>query len=231
MSSTELAKTNDLGADIERVMIDGDLAMLTPAQRVTYYNRTCESLGLNPLTKPFAFIKLNGKLVMYALRDCTDQLRARNKVSITIVSRDKFDDVYVVTARATQGDRCDESTGAVPIGSLKGEALANAFMKAETKAKRRVTLSIVGLGILDESEVSSIPTAKPVNVTDDGEIVDSEQIAARLLDIHTRIENATCQEDLMAIYNDSAGLDTKTRELIKKALGKRRKEFEGPVAS
>jgi hypothetical protein len=30
-------------------------------------------------------------------------------------------------------------------------------MKAETKAKRRVTLSICGLGMLDESEVESLP--------------------------------------------------------------------------
>jgi hypothetical protein len=37
--------------------------------------------------------------------------------------------------------------------------MANALMKAETKAKRRVTLSICGLGMLDESEVESIPGA------------------------------------------------------------------------
>jgi hypothetical protein len=33
-------------------------------------------------------------------------------------------------------------------------------MKAETKAKRRVTLSIVGLGMLDESELETIPQLK-----------------------------------------------------------------------
>jgi len=32
-------------------------------------------------------------------------------------------------------------------GALKGEARANAFLKAVTKAKRRVTLSICGLGL------------------------------------------------------------------------------------
>ena len=35
-------------------------------------------------------------------------------------------------------------------------ALANAIMKAETKAKRRVTLSICGLGMLDETELETI---------------------------------------------------------------------------
>jgi len=40
-----------------------------------------------------------------------------------------------------------------------GEARANLMMKAETKAKRRVTLSICGLGMLDETEVESLPPA------------------------------------------------------------------------
>jgi hypothetical protein len=37
-------------------------------------------------------------------------------------------------------------------------------MRAETKAKRRVTLSIVGLGWTDESELSSLPRARVVAV-------------------------------------------------------------------
>jgi len=103
---------------------------------------------------------LNGKLTLYAKRDATDQLRASRGVSISIVNRETIGDVYVVTARATVGDRSDESTGAVPIGNVKGEALANALMKAETKAKRRVTLSICGLGMLDETELETIPEVR-----------------------------------------------------------------------
>ena len=38
--------------------------------------------------------------------------------------------------------------------ALKGEVRANAILKAVTKAKRRATLSICGLGWLDESEVA-----------------------------------------------------------------------------
>jgi len=58
----------------------------------------------------------------------------------------------------------DQAKGAVVIGNLKGEAKANAIMKAETKAKRRVTLSICGMGWTDESEIDSIPNARPVDV-------------------------------------------------------------------
>jgi hypothetical protein len=134
----------------------GDLAELSAAQRAEYYSAVCKSLGLNAMTKPFEYLTLNGKLRLYALRDCADQLRRLHGISIYIASREKMSDIYVVTARAKdRTGREDESTGAVPLGNLKGDALANALMKAETKAKRRVTLSIAGLGWLDETELDT----------------------------------------------------------------------------
>lgn len=161
---------------IEQVVVSGDLAKLTPAQRVNYYNRVCNSMGLNPLTRPFDYITLNGKLTLYAKRDAADQLRKLHGVSVQIVSRERIEDVFTVTAHATMPDgRSDESIGAVTVGNLKGDALANALMKAETKAKRRVTLSIVGLGWLDETEVETIRDARPVTVdTSTGEIITAQ---------------------------------------------------------
>lgn len=142
---------------IESLLIKGDLSVLNEAQRVQYYRAVCDSVGLNPLTKPFDYIMLNGKLTLYAKRDATDQLRKIHAVSIQISSRETIEGVYVVTARAKlPSGREDESTGAVTITGLKGDNLANAFMKAETKSKRRATLSICGLGLLDETEVSTI---------------------------------------------------------------------------
>src|SRR5690606_34807847 len=135
-----------------------------------------ESLGLNPFTKPFEYINLNGKLTLYAKRDATDQLRAINGVSVEITSREMHDNgIYVVTARARTPDgRTDEAIGAVSVAGLKGEALANAIMKAETKAKRRVTLSICGLGWLDETEVADVPDARTATVDHEtGEILDT----------------------------------------------------------
>ncbi len=155
--------------NMESVLIRGDLAAMNPEQRVMYYAKVCESLGLNPLTKPFEFITLNGKLTLYAKRDATDQLRKLNHVSVVIISRSMVNDLLVVTAQATLPDgRKDESIGAVFIGGLKGDNLANAMMKAETKAKRRVTLSICGLGLLDETEAEPIGekyNAEPREVT------------------------------------------------------------------
>lgn len=159
--SKDLATKNQ-AHNFEQALIGGNLSNLTPEQCIAYYNQICESLNLNPLTQPFEYIVLNGKKVLYAKRSCTEQLRKNHGVSVTITSREKIDDIFVVSARATDASgRSDESVGAVSISGLKGEALANAMMKAETKAKRRVTLSICGLAFLDESEVGSIP-AKPV---------------------------------------------------------------------
>ena len=149
-----------LSEAIERAVTVGDPADLTTEQRAEYYAAVCRSLGLNPLNKPFEFLTLNGKLQLYALRDCTDQLRRLHSISISITNRERMGGIYVVTARAKdRSGRKDESTGAVPLGNLKGDVLANALMKAETKSKRRVTLSIAGLGWLDETELETIPSA------------------------------------------------------------------------
>lgn len=154
---------------LEKVLITGDLKDLTPKERTMYYAALCKSLALNPLTKPFDYIILNGKVTLYAKRDCTEQLRKINGVSIAISSREVLEDCYIVTAKATdKTGRTDESIGAVAISNLKGESRSNAMMKAETKAKRRVTLSICGLGMLDETEASSIPSSI-VDISNDSE--------------------------------------------------------------
>lgn len=175
---------------IEKVIIEGDLSQLSPGERLNYYRSVCDSLGLNPLTKPFDYIRLNNRLVLYAKRDATDQLRKIHGVSVSITSRERIEDVYVVSAKATTKDgREDESIGAVNILNLKGDSLANALMKAETKAKRRVTLSIVGLGWLDETEIETIPDARPVVVdVPVGEVIDQSRLAngAKVIDPMTR---------------------------------------------
>lgn len=160
--TTDLQPTVD-ASTVERVLLHGDLQKLSPAQKISYYRAVCESVGLNPLTQPFQYLVLNGKEILYARREATEQLRRLHAVSVTITARELVDEMYVVTARATLPDgRCDENIGAVSLATLKGESRANAMMKAETKAKRRVTLAICGLGMLDETEVETIPEARPV---------------------------------------------------------------------
>ena len=146
-----------------QLILQGDLSKLSANDKVKYYNGYCERMGLDPFTKPFDILRLNGKEVLYCTRSGTQQLNKLHKVSHLITSRDTNQEagVYIVTSKASLPDgRCTESIGAVNIAGLKGEAYANAIMKAETKAKRRATLDLLGLGVLDESEAESIPNAK-----------------------------------------------------------------------
>lgn len=141
-------------SNLESALIVGDLSFMSEGDRIQYYSRVCESLGLNPLTKPFSYLKVDGKLTLYANKDGAAQLRDLKKVSI-IACTTKIENnlcIVEVTVELPDGRRdCD--IGCVPVGGLSGNALGNALMKAVTKAKRRATLSICGLGWLDESEI------------------------------------------------------------------------------
>ncbi|MEM4359700.1 MAG: hypothetical protein QXT45_04170 [Candidatus Bilamarchaeaceae archaeon] len=154
----EIAKQTDLLS----VVAYGDISKLSPQDKVKYYVMTCNRLGLDPLAQPFQLLKLQGKEVLYCTRAGVQQLTKIHSVSHHIVAREFVDDLYVVTARATTPDgRVTESIGAVAIPKdAPGETRANLLMKAETKAKRRATLDLVGLGWLSEEEVDSIPGAQ-----------------------------------------------------------------------
>lgn len=180
--NTAVATVSDTAAALaEQVVIKGDLSKLTEAQRMSYYSEVCRSLGLNPLTRPFEYISLNNKLVLYATRGCADQLRSIRGITITGLDPRQVGDVFVVVATGRdRTGREDSATGAVSTQGLRGEALANAMMKAETKAKRRLTLSLAGLGWSDETEIDSIPGAVHQDVDPEtGEIRRPPSLAER----------------------------------------------------
>ncbi len=160
--SEQLTTNQPLPAELaEKVFIGGDLKSLGAAERLLYYTSLCESLHVNALSRPFEYITLNGKLTLYGTKELANQLRRRDSVSITEVDTRQVGDLIVVTVKAqTHSGRTDVDVGVVTTKGLQGEALANGTMKAITKAKRRVTLSICGVGFLDETEVDSIPGAR-----------------------------------------------------------------------
>lgn len=180
----------------ELALVKGDLSKLNDVERTAYVKNLCESLGLNMLTKPFEYIVLNEKLTLYANKSATDQLRQIRKVSITKTEVAQVGDIYMVTAYAATPDgRTDCDTGALNIKNLGGDNLANAIMKAITKAKRRVTLSICGLGMLDESELETIKEKRFLNPN----------------------------EDLKVWSNDEKAIENKAKEI--KALGAELRKF------
>ena len=159
---------------LEKVIIEGDLSALSKEERVNYYNAVCRSLALNGFTKPFDYLRLNNKLTLYATKNATDQLRKLHGISITKLETTETSGVYVVTVYGRDKDgRIDSAQGAVYIKGLQGDNLANALMKAETKAKRRLTLSMCGLGFMDETEVETVTGARTHVVDmDTGEVLE-----------------------------------------------------------
>lgn len=152
---------------IEKLLAEGDLAPMVPAQRLDYMRSMCKLLGISMLGQPFDFIKLNGKVQMYANAKCGSQLRAVYKISLKVVARERVDGLYVVTSEARTGKgREDSSIGAINIKGLSGEALANAMMKAETKSKRRVTMSLCGLGMLDADTAKELAEMEAKQATE-----------------------------------------------------------------
>jgi hypothetical protein len=194
-------------------------------------------MGLDPFTKPFDILRLNGKEVLYCTRSGTQQLNKLHKVSHTITSRDTNADagVYIVTSKASLPDgRCTESIGAVNIAGLKGEMYANAIMKAETKAKRRATLDLLGLGVLDESEAETIPNASTVALqtmvealpqmeVESVEVIeeDAELTIGRLA---IAIKKASNIVELKAVY-DANKHKIETNTFIKEQLKTRKNEL------
>ncbi|MDQ3831524.1 MAG: hypothetical protein M3361_19940 [Candidatus Tectomicrobia bacterium] len=89
--------------------------------------------------------------------------------------------------------REDESTGAVSVGNLRGDALANALMKCETKAKRRVTLSIAGLGWLDETEIETIPQPNLTSSNPDP-LPEGQSPSEGPMEIHPTADQPTADE-------------------------------------
>lgn len=184
------SRSREALAQLEKVVTQGDLATLSQAERIAYYGRVSESLGLNPLTRPFEYLTLNGRQILYVRKDATDQLRKINGISITRLDREETNGLLTVTAYGSdRSGRTDSSIGAVSVAGLRGNDLANAYMKAETKAKRRLTLSLAGLGWLDESEVGSVT----VDVDAPVAATRVEAIAARRLGANQPVEEAAAE--------------------------------------
>lgn len=168
---------------LQAFILEGDLSSVPPARRASIYVALCSYIGVDPIERPFLIFRDGKREVLYAARSCTSALcRSRG------ISREIVDvaiktlgghDVVIAKARATISEtgRHDEATGAVPLlvretewingrkvdkgwRNPTPEEVSNAIMKAETKAKRRAVLDLVGLGIPDESEVATIRGAR-----------------------------------------------------------------------
>lgn len=230
-------RNDNSGALLEKVMTTNDLSGLTTVEKIVHIRNICDSLGLNHLTCPIKLMKFNGKEIPYVTKDATEQLRKNHHVSITKIENQITNGVYIVTAHATTPDgRTDASTGAITIEGLKGDNLCNALLKAETKAKRRVTLSICGLGFIDESETDSMIPHQKIDLTIKKEnnvkaITEEHDIEQDLLDISWSNTIEVLQETYVKSYKFWMNQKNKTNmERLVFAKDKRKEELEAEKA-
>jgi len=169
--SQEITKTDspNHAQILEKVVTKGDLADLTPADRARHYKAVCDAIGLNWMTKPFEYLELKDKqtgkvkIILYARKECTEQLRLKHKLSARITRSEIIEDVYLAWSETlSQDGRLTEQLGAVSLKGITAEDRANAMKKAVTQSYRRGVLTHCGLGFLDETEVDSIPGAKRI---------------------------------------------------------------------
>ena len=154
---------------LAKIIQSGNLAFLSESDRLIYYYSYCRQLGLNPLSRPFDYIhegegeKL--KITLYPNMQAASQLRDKRNVSTRIVKEEILlnDEIYSVLVEARIGDRTEEATGKVGIKidkygkPLSSDAKAKLMKRAETQARRRATLAIVGLDASgDEDRRASI---------------------------------------------------------------------------
>lgn len=153
-----LSTASMTAATMLAVVTDGDCSRLTDEQKLSYYRARCEAAGLDPRAQPFMFTRLNNKLVLYAVKAATDQLAAQHGIACAILDQKTEGGIRIVTVQVRAKDgRQTEDIGCVEIAGKGGAELCNALMKAVTKAKRRAILSLCGLGMMDETELDTVP--------------------------------------------------------------------------
>lgn len=161
-AATDESERRDLARIAESLVTRGDLSGLTPEEVTRHYIRLCERLRLDPTTQPLKRLRLNGADILYPTKGATDQLASvwgidRRMIEPPAIVDTGAGKIIRAVCEAHWRGRTDVSTGAVPVPAGGGEALCNALLKCESKSKRRATLSILGLGMLDETEVDAIP--------------------------------------------------------------------------
>lgn len=163
--------------EIIKVLMYGDLSSMTQKQKAEYLYKLAKKQGLDPISKPFDIIPLQGgKLTVYANKGAAAQLQAKHQLSVEEISagfigKDE-NAIYQVKVKVTSPGSVSSSTkdhpstyvpgrvsynvGCASLFGLKAEMLSNKIMACHTKAIRRAVLVHCGLGFMDESELDSV---------------------------------------------------------------------------
>lgn len=241
--------SQDLSTDISPEIINsliltGDMSQLKPSDQTKYYNAICQLIGISPLTQPFAIIVYQGKKTLYARKDCAQQLCNTRKISTEITKTDKDELVYTTHVRASMPDgRKTDDIGCVGISGVKGQDLANLYMKSATKAKRRAVLALCGLGMPDETEVEDFSNPNQTHQNNTKSRVESiiETTLEEVKDDKSNIKTESKKENVKETtesndkinktddYKRNANPTNTIRESIQQSLPKGHKTTQGII--
>ena len=191
-----------------------DTRALDKNQRRAVLVELARKLGLNPLSNAVMFLLTNGRETLYVTKQGTDQIAAAARLQretikgpevVTIEGRK----LVFCQVRATHPDgRSEVSTATLALMDP-----VNDLMKCETKAKRRATLSVCGLGLLAEDEIETIPGAQrvPMSTTETAQATETaaptgENAAAAVADVPAE-PSGEHAEMLAAVHEQIANLE------------------------
>ena len=101
-----------------QVVGNGNLANLSDGHKVAYIKQMCESMGLNPWTKPIELISFKGKTIPYLNRGGIDQLgfKYRLHFEYSNVHEDEDRAIMIQWCTASDGNgRSIKQMGALPL--------------------------------------------------------------------------------------------------------------------
>ena len=181
--NTPLDVSEDAPSPLEQLLSEvqasgNDTTRLPTQDKAALLRGLSKALGLNPLSGGVMLLRTGGKETLYVTKVGTDQIAAREKLSRETVCGPEVraiegKKVVFCQVRARHPDgRSEMSTATLPLADP-----VNDLMKCETKAKRRATLSVCGLGLLAEDEIETIQGAQKVDV-DTGALPEPEDDGA-----------------------------------------------------
>ncbi len=125
------------------------------------YAKECRRLNLDPFDRPFDVISFKkGSLRLYLTSKGNDTLAAIHNISrvtihqpqVRVVQKALL--VYCQSEAILPAGRRQSASAFLPYNEV---TLATDLMKIETKAERRATMKLMGIGALLEDDLSSIP--------------------------------------------------------------------------
>jgi len=122
-------------------------------QQAEYKKWLCAKIGVSPTLQPIDLIPTKNGLRPYLNKGAAELIRDERKISITGLEVSEQNGMFVVSCKVRgQNGRIDCDMGAcLKNGTQKSPMNPNdSLMKAVTKAKRRATLSMCGLGVIIE---------------------------------------------------------------------------------